>query len=128
MSDEPWSLDLDHVQLAAPAGSEGEARRFYGAVLGLAEIAKPPALAGRGGVWFQCGAHQIHIGIEADFRPARKAHIALRVPDVGTLERLRGRLEVEGIAVQPDELMEGVRRFYAADPWGNRLEFLASEA
>lgn len=118
-------LGLDHVQLAAPPGSEDEARRFFGSVLGWHEVPKPEALRPRGGVWFACGAHQVHIGIEADFHPARKAHPAFRVRD---LDGLRRRLESAGIPVVDDARREeeGIRRFYASDPFGNRLEFIAS--
>ena len=117
-------IALDHVQLAAPAGCEAEARRFYGEVLGLKEIAKPEALRSRGGCWFQCGAQQVHIGVEAEFRPARKAHPAFRVSD---LAALRERLAKHSVPVRDDEVDAGMHRFYADDPWGNRLEFFAEE-
>lgn len=117
-------VGLDHVQVAAPAGGEAAARRFYGEALGLAEIAKPPALAGRGGVWFAVGAQQLHVGVEEDFTPARKAHPALRVP-AEELDALARRIEADGGAVQWDHALPGVRRFFAHDPWGNRLELLA---
>ena len=74
-------VGVDHVQLAAPPDGEAEARAFYGGLLGLEEIVKPPALAARGGCWFQCGAQQIHIGIETECRAAKKAHPALRLAD-----------------------------------------------
>ena len=118
----PLILRIDHVQLAAPAGCEEKARWFYGELLGLEEIEKPPELRSRGGCWFRCGPHQLHIGVEKDFRPARKAHPALAVAD---LDGLRSRLETSGIATQDDPL-PGVLRFYAHDPWGNRLEFVAA--
>ncbi|MGW7070915.1 VOC family protein [Streptomyces sp. NPDC054855] len=115
---------IDHVQLAAPPGSEPELRDFYGDVLGMAEIPKPPALAARGGCWFLAGAVQLHLGIEADFRPARKAHPGLRVRDITAYaERLASR----GIPVTWDHALPGHRRFYADDPVGNRLEFLQPE-
>jgi catechol 2,3-dioxygenase-like lactoylglutathione lyase family enzyme len=110
---------LDHVQVAAPPGCEAEARRFYGDLLGLAEVEKPAPLRGRGGVWFE----QLHVGIEEDFTPARKAHPALRAND---LDALAERLAAAGVPVQWDEALPGVRRFYTADPWGNRVEVLAS--
>lgn len=113
-------LGLDHAQLAAPAGCEEKARWFYGEVLGLPELEKPAELRARGGCWFFCGAHQLHIGVEGDFRPALKAHPALRVAD---LDALRSRLNAHGIVTQDDPL-PGIRRFYAHDPWGNRLEFV----
>ncbi|MGW7270213.1 VOC family protein [Streptomyces sp. NPDC054864] len=112
---------VDHVQLAAPPGSEPALRDFYGDVLGMAEIPKPPALAGRGGCWFQAGAVQLHLGIEADFRPARKAHPGLRVRNITAYAN---RLAARGAPVTWDNALPGHRRFYADDPVGNRLEFL----
>lgn len=114
-------LRIDHIQLAAPKDSEAEARRFYGQVLGLREIEKPEPLRGRGGCWFQIGKHQLHIGVAADFRPAKKAHPAFAVDD---LENLRGKLVARGVKINEDHALPGVKRFYAEDPWGNRLEFL----
>jgi catechol 2,3-dioxygenase-like lactoylglutathione lyase family enzyme len=122
----PPVAGVDHVQVAAPPGCEEEARRFYGGLLGLEEVAKPAPLAGRGGVWFACGAQQLHIGVEADFAPARKAHPALAVAPPAELERLAAELEHAGVAITWDDALPGVRRFYAADPWGNRLELLAT--
>jgi catechol 2,3-dioxygenase-like lactoylglutathione lyase family enzyme len=119
-------VGLDHVQVAAPVGGEEEARRFYGDVLGLAEVAKPPALRGRGGVWFACGAQQLHVGVTDDFTPARKAHPALRV-DRADLDLIAGRLAGAGSSVEWDEAIPGARRFYTADPWGNRIELLAAD-
>ena len=112
---------LHHVQIAAPAGCEAAARRFFGGLLGLEEIPKPPHLARRGGVWFDLGATQLHVGVEAPFRPAEKAHPAFEVDD---LAELRSRLEIAGVRLQDDELLPGRRRFYAHDPFGNRLEFV----
>lgn len=116
---------IDHVQLAAPAGCEEKARAFYGECLGWTEIPKPEKLRQRGGVWFQCGAHQVHIGVQKDFVPAAKAHPAFRV---ARLDRLREHLLAQGITVTEDDARaeEGVRRFYANDPFGNRLEFMES--
>jgi catechol 2,3-dioxygenase-like lactoylglutathione lyase family enzyme len=117
-------LTLDHVQLAAPPGCEAAARRFYGHLLGLVEIAKPVALRARGGVWFSVGAQQLHIGVDERFAPARKAHPALRVaPD--DLDELAGRLTAAGAKVAWDHGVPGVRRCYTEDPWGNRIELLA---
>jgi len=116
---------LDHVQVAAPPGCEPEARRFYGELLGLVELPKPAALASRGGAWFACGGQQLHVGVSEDFEAARKAHPALRVSDVAELERLAERLAYAGVAVRWDEDLPGARRFYAEDPWGNRVELLA---
>jgi catechol 2,3-dioxygenase-like lactoylglutathione lyase family enzyme len=112
---------IDHVQLAAPRGCEAAAREFYGGILGLAEIEKPAALRARGGCWFQCGAQQIHIGVEAAFQPAKKAHPAFAVCD---LMKLRESLVEQGARITDDESIPGTRRFFAEDPWGNRLEFL----
>ncbi|GLG02167.1 glyoxalase [Alicyclobacillus hesperidum subsp. aegles] len=112
---------IDHVQLAAPKGSENEARKFFGDILGMAEIPKPANLATRGGVWFQAGIHQLHIGIQDDFVPAKKAHPAFHVKN---LEALRERLVKHGVQVKEDEPLEGANRFYVDDPFGNRLEFL----
>jgi catechol 2,3-dioxygenase-like lactoylglutathione lyase family enzyme len=106
-------MRIDHVQVAAPPGCEEEARAFYGGVLGLHEVEKPEALRGRGGVWFE----QLHVGVEQDFRPARKAHPALAVENLDALAARIGDVEW-------DDAVPGVRRFYATDPFGNRLEFL----
>jgi len=112
---------IDHIQIAAPEGCEAAAREFYGGILGMAEIEKPPALRARGGCWFQCGVQQVHIGVERDFRPAKKAHPAFVVAD---LDELRQALRARQIAVVDDFEMAPARRFYAEDPWGNRLEFV----
>jgi catechol 2,3-dioxygenase-like lactoylglutathione lyase family enzyme len=112
---------IDHIQIAAPEGCETAAREFYGAVLGMKEIEKPALLRARGGCWFQCGAQQLHIGVERDFRPAKKAHPAFTV---FSLDQLREVLTNRGVAVTDDDNLPGQRRFYAEDPWGNRLEFI----
>jgi catechol 2,3-dioxygenase-like lactoylglutathione lyase family enzyme len=112
---------IDHVQLAMPAGGEAEARGFYGKLLGLPEKPKPAALAARGGVWFEQPGLKIHLGVEKDFRPARKAHAALLVED---LPALAERLRAAGCPVVDDEPLPGHRRFYTEDPFGNRLELL----
>ncbi|WP_406455877.1 glyoxalase [Streptomyces sp. NBC_01622] len=112
---------VDHVQLAAPPGSEDALRAYYVDTLGMVEIPKPPVLAARGGCWFGAGAVQLHLGIEADFRPARKAHPGLRVADI---EAYAARLEARGASVTWDDDLPGHRRFYSEDPVGNRLEFL----
>lgn len=114
-------MELDHVQIAAPPGCEEEARRFYGGLLGLEEIEKPEPLRSRGGVWFALGDRQLHIGVEEDFTPARKAHPAFRVDELDELAATLG-------DVTWDDSLPGVRRFYVADPWGNRLEILTSPA
>jgi catechol 2,3-dioxygenase-like lactoylglutathione lyase family enzyme len=113
---------LDHIQLAMPAGGEDEARAFYADVLGLAEQVKPANLAKRGGVWFASGDLKVHLGVEADFRPARKAHPAFRVEN---LARLRARCVAAGFATIDDEPLPGYERFYVHDPFGNRIECLA---
>jgi hypothetical protein len=112
---------VDHVQLAAPPGSEDRLRAYYADVLGMTEIPKPPVLAARGGCWFQAGAVQLHLGIEADFRPAKKAHPGLRVTGI---EAYAARLAERGATVTWDDSLPGHRRFYSQDSVGNRLEFL----
>ncbi len=118
-------LGLDHVLLTAPRGCEDAARHFFGGLLALPEIDKPPALRGRGGVWFSLGRQQLHVGVQEPFSPALKAHPAFRVAP-GELDALAGRLTAAGIDVAWDEDLPGERRFYCSDPWGNRLELLAS--
>lgn len=112
---------IDHVQLAAPRGCENEAREFFGKLLGMAEVAKPPNLAVRGGVWFSCGGQQLHIGVQDDFTAATKAHPAFHVKN---LRALRTHLAAKNVQVKDDEPLEGADRFYLNDPFGNRLEFL----
>ena len=112
---------IHHVQLACPPGSEPALRAFYDGVLGLAELTKPPPLAARGGCWFRGHGIELHLGVEADFRPARKAHPGLLVQDLDTWA---GRLERAGSPVTWDGAFPGMRRFYSEDPVGNRLEFL----
>lgn len=111
---------IDHVQVAAPAGCEADARAFYGELLGLKELQKPEALAGRGGCWFQAGAQELHVGVEEPFTPARKAHPSFVVTD---LDGLAAQLTGAGRQVVYDDLIPGTRRFETADPFGNRLEF-----
>src|SRR4051794_12069715 len=118
----PRVTGLDHVQVAAPPGREADARRFYGEPLGLAELDKPPALQARGGAWFAVGAQQLHVGVEDPFAPARKAHPALAVED---LDGLAARLQEAGVPVTWDDAIPGLRRFYAEDPFGNRIELLS---
>lgn len=117
---------LDHVQVAAPPASEQEARRFYGALLGLEEIPKPPTLARRGGAWFALAdGRQLHLGVTDGFAAATKAHPAFRVRG---LAELRARLMAAGVLTRDEEPLEGASRFYADDPFGNRLEFLERDA
>jgi len=112
---------IDHVQLAMPAGGEAEAVAFYDGLLGLATIPKPPHLAVRGGCWFERGQTKIHLGVEADFRAARKAHPALIITD---LAELADRLMAAGYDVRVEGGLEGYDQRYVDDPFGNRLELL----
>ncbi|MCZ6598642.1 MAG: VOC family protein [Planctomycetota bacterium] len=114
---------LDHVQLAIPPGGEAEGRRFYGELLGLVEVAKPEAMRARGGAWFHGVGVIVHLGVEKDFRPARKAHPAFVVAD---LEVCRRELEAAGVEVRVVEGPAGGlgERFHCFDPFGNRLEFI----
>jgi catechol 2,3-dioxygenase-like lactoylglutathione lyase family enzyme len=116
---------IDHLQIAAPEGCEAAAREFYGALLGMREIEKPEALRARGGCWFECGAQQLHIGVEKDFHPARKAHPAFVAINSN---ELRHALLARGVKVTDDVSLPGTRRFFAEDPWGNRLEFLENHS
>lgn len=112
---------LDHLQLAMPRGGEAQARRFYGEVLGLDEVPKPEPLASRGGCWFQGGAVALHMGVEDPFRPARKAHPALRV---ASLDAAAVAFARHGVEVRWDDALADVPRFYVDDPFGNRIEVL----
>ena len=112
---------LEHVQLAMPAGGEAEARAFYQDLFGIPEAPKPPNLAKRGGCWFERGALKVHLGVEEDFRPARKAHVAFLVDDVAALTAEVKRL---GYETNEDEPLEGYIRTYVYDPFGNRLELM----
>jgi catechol 2,3-dioxygenase-like lactoylglutathione lyase family enzyme len=112
---------IDHVQLAMPPGMEDSARAFYCGVLGMTELSKPAELVKRGGCWFSSGGVQIHLGVEQDFRPAKKAHPALRCRDYDTL---LARLRQAGIGVVPDDNDPGVTRCYIHDPFGNRIELV----
>jgi catechol 2,3-dioxygenase-like lactoylglutathione lyase family enzyme len=117
-------LRLDHVQIAIPAGAEAACRDFYVGVLGMAELEKPPELAKRGGLWVRSGDVEIHLGVEADFRPARKAHPGIVVADI---DALAARLAAADHVPAWDEAIAGVRRFFVSDPLGNRLEFIRSD-
>jgi RimJ/RimL family protein N-acetyltransferase/catechol 2,3-dioxygenase-like lactoylglutathione lyase family enzyme len=114
-------VSIEHVQLAMPRGEEDKARGFYSGLLGLPEVAKPAELAKRGGVWFERGAVKVHLGVEAEFRAAKKAHPAFLVHD---LEGLVQRLREAGVEVVDDGLLPGYGRVYVADPFGNRLELM----
>ncbi|HEX2215122.1 MAG TPA: VOC family protein [Xanthobacteraceae bacterium] len=113
------------MQVAVPPKSEEECRAFYVRVLGMAELAKPLALAGRGGIWVAAGGEQLHCGVESDFKPARKAHPAFAVEH---LHDLAARIRAAGYEVAWDETNPSVRRFFTHDPFGNRLEFVESKA
>jgi catechol 2,3-dioxygenase-like lactoylglutathione lyase family enzyme len=114
-------VGIDHVQLSMPPGGEDEARRFYGAVLGLREIAKPPQLAGRGGCWFVGADTAIHLAREAGFRPHAKAHPALVIRD---LAAAREALVAAGVTIEEDDSGLPVARCYVRDPFGNRIELV----
>jgi catechol 2,3-dioxygenase-like lactoylglutathione lyase family enzyme len=111
---------IAHVQLAITPGDEDDARAFYGGLVGLAEVAKPESLRDRGGVWFACGEQEIHCGVEDAVAPTRR-HPALLTDE---LDALKARLEAAGTETVADRELPGYRRFYAIDPFGNRLEFL----
>lgn len=121
----PRICGLDHVQLAMPKGREDEARHFYRDTLGIPEKPKPANLAVRGGCWFESDVIRIHLGVEADFRAARKAHPALLVQN---LNHFRDTLVRAGYVPRSDEPLEGYDRFYVDDPFGNRLEMLEALA
>jgi catechol 2,3-dioxygenase-like lactoylglutathione lyase family enzyme len=114
-------LGLHHIQLAMPAGQEATARAFYGGVLGLSEEPKPANLVARGGVWFRSGAVEVHLGVDPDFRAARKAHPAFLVRG---LAELAARCSAAGFTPIEDEQLDGFERRYVIDPFGNRLELL----
>jgi catechol 2,3-dioxygenase-like lactoylglutathione lyase family enzyme len=115
---------IDHVQIAAPAGCEAEARRFFGELLGLEELEKPEPLRSHGGLWFRVGTQQLHVGVDQDFAPARKAHPAFAV---SRYDELVARLRSAGAQVADDASIPGVRRCYVTDPWENRIELVAVE-
>ncbi|MCK2021294.1 MULTISPECIES: VOC family protein [Peribacillus] len=112
---------IDHIQLAAPKDSEDTARKFFKNILGFDEVEKPEELKKRGGVWFEFGNYQIHIGIEEPFYPAKKAHPAFEIENI---EELKKHLVTNGIDVIEDDKLPGAKRFYISDPFGNRMELL----
>jgi catechol 2,3-dioxygenase-like lactoylglutathione lyase family enzyme len=114
-------VQLDHIQLAMPEGGEDAARRFYRGLLGLREVEKPDNLKKRGGCWFKSGTIKLHLGVEADFRPARKAHPAFLVRD---LPSLVAKLAKASVTARRDEPFEGYDRVYVDDPFGNRIELM----
>jgi len=114
-------LDLHHIQIAMPEGGEPAAIAFYCGVLGFDEVAKPASLSGRGGVWLEAGNVRVHLGVETDFRPARKAHPGFRVAD---LDEAIARLARHGVACRRDIDLPAMTRIYVDDPFGNRIELL----
>jgi catechol 2,3-dioxygenase-like lactoylglutathione lyase family enzyme len=122
VADAPFSA-IDHVQLAMPVDGEAMARDFYLVLLGMTELPKPEQLAKRGGCWFASGSVQVHLGVESDFRPAKKAHPALRCEDY---DGLTSRLRAAGVEVKDDDNIPDVRRCHIADPFGNRIELIES--
>lgn len=118
---ESFLKKLDHVGIAAPTGSEYEAREFYGGILGMEEIEKPETLQKNGGVWFRSSGFELHIGIDEPFTPARKAHPAF---EVDSLDDLMEYLDSQEVSYTPDDQLPGAKRIYVSDPFGNRLEFL----
>lgn len=117
----PLIVGLNHVQLAMPRNGEAAAERFYCGILGFDRLEKPPLLEKRGGCWFHANGVDVHLGVDPHFVPARKAHPAFVVT---SLEQLQERLEASGIEVVRDTQISGFERFYASDPFGNRLEFM----
>ncbi len=116
---------IEHVQLAMPPGGEDTARGFYGDLLGMVETPKPAELAKRGGCWFESGRVQVHLGVEKDFRPAKKAHPALRCRNYAALVL---RLSEAGVSLNEADDIPGVRRCHIQDPFGNRIELIAAES
>jgi catechol 2,3-dioxygenase-like lactoylglutathione lyase family enzyme len=114
-------LGIDHVQLAIPTGQEAAARAFYVGTLGMVEVPKPPAMAARGGAWFRAGPTEIHVGVEADFVPARKAHPALLVADLHDV------VARTGLAATWSDEIPGTLRCHVDDPFGNRIELIDAE-
>jgi len=122
----PTSIrSIDHVQMALPAGGEDLARSFYSGILGLPEVPKPESMAASGGCWFETDDFKLHFGVVPDFVAAKKAHVAFGVADVVVLAV---RLRDSGVDVVDDNRLPGYRRFFASDPFGNRLEFLEALA
>jgi catechol 2,3-dioxygenase-like lactoylglutathione lyase family enzyme len=113
---------IDHVQLAMPQGGEERAEAFYAGLLDFERVPKPAPLAARGGCWFEKGAVHLHLGVESDFRAARKAHPALAVKG---FDALCAALKAAGVPMRPDDELPGVRRCHIEDPFGNRIELVA---
>jgi len=119
-----WVVGLDHVQLAMPPGRESEAEAFYAGFLGFVRIPKPEPLAQRGGCWFASGPVAVHLGVEADFRPARKAHPALVVRD---LAGLAAAAAAENMELRPNPDQPDGAGYYIDDPFGNRIELIDAD-
>jgi catechol 2,3-dioxygenase-like lactoylglutathione lyase family enzyme len=120
-----FGFEIDHVQIAIPEGGEDRARSFFGDLLKLDELSKPAGLEARGGCWFAVADRQIHLGVDQNFRAAQKAHVALST--IG-LDELRARLERAGYHTQNDSDVDGRKRFFTHDPFGNRIEFMDRSA
>jgi catechol 2,3-dioxygenase-like lactoylglutathione lyase family enzyme len=118
-------LSLDHVQVAIPVGGEIRAREFYTGILGFTEIEKPASMTGRNSIWFAAGAVNLHLGIEPEFHPAKRAHPAFVVAD---LDDILSACERAGLGTKPDTSFNGFRRVHVLDPFGNRLELMEREA
>ena len=116
---------IDHILIAMPPGREDEARAFYHGILGLTERVKPPKLAARGGCWFENGHLQVHLGVEKNFLPARKAHPAFIVDDLADMVR---KAQQAGFKVTADEPIEGYDRRHVDDPFGNPIELIEPHA
>jgi catechol 2,3-dioxygenase-like lactoylglutathione lyase family enzyme len=115
-------LSIDHVQIAMPAGEEEKARAFYINLLGFVEVPKPVDLAKRGGAWFRSGNVQLHLGVEADFKPARKAHPAFIVSN---LDALIVKVQAAGYETDTSQpALDGYKRAHVFDPFGNRIELM----
>lgn len=114
-------LSLDHVQVAIPLGGENRAREFYTGILGLSEVEKPAPMAGRNSIWFVAGSANLHLGIEPEFHPAKRAHPALVVEG---LDEILAACERAGLPAKPDTSFNGFRRVHVFDPFGNRLELM----
>ncbi len=117
-----FMIGIDHIQIAAPPGSEDLAREFYGELLAMEEIPKPTNLKARGGCWFRCGSQEVHIGIQQDFFAAKKAHPGFTV---NGLLKLKLQLQQAGFIIEEEQPIEGRSRFFTHDPFGNRIEFLS---
>jgi catechol 2,3-dioxygenase-like lactoylglutathione lyase family enzyme len=116
-------LGLDHVQLAIPVGGEERAREFYNGILNFSEVEKPESMKGRGSIWFAAGAVNLHLGVEAEFHPAKRAHPALVVDN---LDEIVAACECAGLSTKPDAGFHNFRRVHVFDPFGNRLELMES--